>query len=135
MPSPNDITSQSNKNPLVMVMMRRPVMVTVTTATAAVPTRVPLAAAGFAIAGLRSHAPEAVAAPSALLTLFAAIFRPPASAAFRELPGVLFPLAALPVGALPDAASALVFPAEVAHYDASPVLHVSLLRRGVARVA
>ena len=74
-------------------------------------------------------APEAVATPGTLLALFAAVFGPPAPPTFCELAGKFFPLAALPVCALSDAASAVILPAQIPHHYPGPVLHVSLLRR------
>ena len=62
--------------------------------------------------------------PSALLAFLAAVLRPSAPSALGELPRELFPFPALVVGAVSDSASAVVFPAEVTHYYASPVLHV-----------
>lgn len=66
----------------------------------------------------------AVEDPRALLALFAAVLCPPAATALGELARVLFPLAALVVSALTDAASGVVFPAQVAHDNTGPVLHV-----------
>lgn len=59
----------------------------------------------------RSNAPVAVENPGALLAFFAAVLGPPAPTALGELAGVFFPLAALVVRALSDAASRVVFPA------------------------
>lgn len=79
------------------------------------------AAAFSAVAVVCCYTPEAVAAPSAFLALFGAVLRATAAAALCELPCVLFPFAALPVGTLPDATARVVFPAEVAHDHACPV--------------
>ena len=86
-----------------------------------------LAASRLAVAGLGSDAPEAVAPPCAFLALLRAVLCPPAASALGKLSSVLLPLAALPIGALSDATARLVFPAEVAHDHASPILHVVLL--------
>jgi hypothetical protein len=83
--------------------------------------------ARFTTAFFGSHAPEAMAAPCPFLALFAAVFRPPASSTFGELASKLLPLSALPICALSDASSILVFAAQVSHHDASPVLHITLL--------
>lgn len=72
----------------------------------------------------RSDAPVAVERPRTLLAFLAAVLGASASAAFGELASVFFPLAALVVGTLADAASRVVLPAQVPHDDASPVLHV-----------
>lgn len=74
-----------------------------------------------AVAVVCCHAPKAVAAPGAFLALFGAVFCAAAASAFRELPGVFFPFAALPVSTLSDATARVVFPAKVAHDYACPV--------------
>ena len=79
------------------------------------------AAAFSAVAVVCCYAPEAVAAPSTFLALFGAVLCTAAAATFCELPCELFPFAALPVCALSDATTRVVFPAEVAHDYASPV--------------
>jgi hypothetical protein len=82
------------------------------------------------------YAPEAMGTPCAFLAFFAAVLRPPASSALSELASILFPFAALPICALPNATSALVFAAQISHHDASPVLHITLLLRSrVVRMA
>ena len=63
--------------------------------------------------------------PCALLALFAAVLGSAAPAALSKLPRKLFPFAALIVGTLSDPTPSIIFPAKIAHYDASPVLHVS----------
>lgn len=70
------------------------------------------------------YAPVAVEDPRALLAFFAAVLCPPTATALGELACVLFPLAALVVSALTDATSGVVFPAQIAHYNTGPVLHV-----------
>lgn len=88
------------------------------------------AGAGFTVSAiLCGDAPVSVASPGSLLALFAAVLSPSTAATFRELTSVFFPLAALPEGTLSDPTTAVVFPAQVAHNDASPVLHVALLGR------
>lgn len=67
------------------------------------------------------YAPEAMAAPGAFLALFGAVLCAAASAAFRELPWNLFPLAALPVCTLSDTTTGVIFPAEITHHYTSPV--------------
>jgi len=62
--------------------------------------------------------------PSTLLAIFAAIFRPPASPALCELPGVFFPLATLEVSALAYATFRIILPAKIPHDDSGPVLHI-----------
>jgi hypothetical protein len=90
----------------------------------------------LAAAFFGGHAPEAMAAPCALLAFLAAVFRPSASPTFGELASKLFPFPALPICALSNAASILVFAAQVSHHDASPVLHIALLLGvGVVRMA
>ena len=79
----------------------------------------------MAVACLGSrYTPVAMEYPRALLALFAAVLCPATAAALGKLACVLFPAAALVVSALSDAASGVVFPAEVAHNNACPVLHV-----------
>ena len=90
---------------MVMVMARAVMMPMATMS------MMPLATTSLAASFFRRNAPEAVAAPRALLTLFAAVFRPSAAPALGELANVFFPFAALPVCALSNAASTLVFPA------------------------
>lgn len=104
----------------VAVVMR--VAVTVMMVMAAVMSVTAAFAAAFsAVAVVCCYAPEAVAAPGAFLTLLGAVLCAATAAAFCELPCVLFPFAALPVGALSDATARVVFPAEVAHDYACPV--------------
>jgi len=62
--------------------------------------------------------------PCTLLTLLATVLRLPAAPALCKLSCIGLPLAALVVGTLPDVASSLIFPAEIPHHNASPVLHV-----------
>ena len=107
-----------------MMVMMRAMMMAMTAVSV-----MPLAATRFTIARFCGHAPEAMTAPSAFLALLAAVFCPPATSTLRKLPSILFPFAALPIGTLSDAASALVFPAKIAHHNPGPVLHISLLRR------
>jgi len=76
------------------------------------------------VSRLSSHTPMPVIHPSALLAIFAAIFRPPASPALCELPGVFLPLATLKVRTLAYATFWIILPAEVPHNDAGPVLHI-----------
>jgi hypothetical protein len=71
-----------------------------------------------------SNTPVAVVNPGAFLALFAAVFGPSAAAAFGKLACKLFPAAALVVGALPDASTGVILPAEVTHNNTRPVLHV-----------
>ena len=59
-----------------------------------------------------------------LLTLLAAVLGTAATSALGKLPRVLLPLSTLVVGALSDATPRVVFPAQVAHHHARPVLHV-----------
>jgi len=68
--------------------------------------------------------PMPVIYPSTLLALFAAIFGPTTAPAFRELSRELLPLPTLPVSTLANASFRVVFPTQVSHYDACPVLHV-----------
>ena len=75
------------------------------------------------------HAPEAVATPGAFLAFLGAVLGATAATTFGELTGEFFPFAALPVGALADAAARVVFAAEVAHNDAGPVGHIVVLGR------
>lgn len=69
-------------------------------------------------------APITVKGPGTLLAILAAVLGPPAPTALGKLAGELLPLPALVVGALPDAATRIVFPTEVPHDDTGPVLHV-----------
>ena len=89
--------------------------------TAMVPVTTAFAAAFSTVAVVCCYTPETVAAPSTFLALFGAIFRTTAATAFCELPGELFPLAALPVSTLADATARVVFPAKVAHDYSRPV--------------
>lgn len=110
----------------VAVVMRVAVTVMVMM-TAVVSVAAAFAAAFSAVAIVCCYTPEAVAAPGTFLALFGAVLCATAAAALCELPCVLFPLAALPVGALSDAAARVVFPTEVAHDYACPVRHVIVL--------
>ena len=62
--------------------------------------------------------------PSTFLAFFTAVLCPSAAAALGKLTGVFFPSAALVVCTLPDTAPRVVFPTQVAHNNACPVLHV-----------
>ena len=104
---------------------RRGVMVVMMPMGMVVPPVMSFAALAFLLIG--RYAPVPMVAPGALLALLAAVLSPATPSALGELAGVLFPFAALPVGALADAAAAVVFAAKVAHHDAGPVLHVALL--------
>jgi hypothetical protein len=68
-----------------------------------------------------------MAAPSVVQTFFAPVFGASAASAPSKLPFVLFPFPAFPVGALSNAASGYVLSAHVTHYDASPILLITLL--------
>lgn len=69
------------------------------------------------------YAPESVAAPRSLLAFFAAVFSSSAPSALGKLSCVFLPLATLPVCALADPTSALVFATQVTHNHSRPVLH------------
>lgn len=62
--------------------------------------------------------------PCVFLAVLAAILCPPAAPALGELASEFFPLTALEVRALPDATSGIVFPTEIPHDNAGPVLHI-----------
>jgi len=62
--------------------------------------------------------------PRTLLTLLAAIFRTTATATFGELSRVFLPFATFVIGTLSDASLGVVFPAQIPHDNACPVLHV-----------
>lgn len=113
------LCSSSLGSSAVAVVMR--VAVTVMMMTAVVSLTAAFATAFSAVAVVCCYAPEAVATPCAFLALFGAVFCAAAAAAFRELPCVLFPFAALPVSTLSDATARVVFPAEVTHDYACPV--------------
>lgn len=108
----------------VAVVMRVAVRVAVTVMmgmTAVGSVTAAFAAAFSAVAVVCCYTPEAVAAPSAFLALFGAVFCAAAAAAFCELPCVFFPFATLPVGTLSDATARVILPAEVTHDHACPV--------------
>jgi hypothetical protein len=110
-------------------MVMAPMMMVVTPPAATVPftRRIPTATSSLGMLFSR-HTPKAMASPRALLTFFGAVLCPSTSSTFRELALVLLPLPALPVCALTDAATRVVFSAKVSHYHTRPVLHVVLLR-------
>ena len=70
------------------------------------------------------NAPMTVIRPGALLTLLAAVLCSAAPAALSKLPREFFPFTTLVVSTLPDAAAGVVLPAEIAHYNSGPVLHI-----------
>lgn len=115
---------------MMMMVVVRMVMMVARSVSVAVSVMASLAAPGLAIASFGCDAPEAVAPPGPFLTLLAAVFGSPAATAFGELAGILLPLPAFPICALADATARLVLAAQVAHDNAGPVLHVTLLWRG-----
>jgi hypothetical protein len=74
--------------------------------------------------GKDQHFDAPVVDPCTLLALFAAIFGATATAAFGKLSRELLPLATFIIGALSDASLRVIFPAQIPHDDARPVLHI-----------
>lgn len=65
-----------------------------------------------------------VEGPCTLLTIFTAVFCPSTTPTLSELPRVFLPFPTLVVCALTDAASRVVFAAQIPHNDTCPILHV-----------
>lgn len=69
-------------------------------------------------------APVTMVDPRTLLTLLAAVLGATAASALGKLALVFLPLATLIVGALANASSRVILPAEIPHHHTRPVLHV-----------
>jgi len=62
--------------------------------------------------------------PGTLLAFLAAVFRASTSATLGKLANTCFPLAALIIGTLSNAAACVILSAQVPHHNTSPILHI-----------
>ena len=70
------------------------------------------------------HTPMAMIYPCTLLTILAAVLRPPTASTLCKLSCEFFPLSTLIVCTLSDPTSGVIFAAQIPHDHAGPVLHV-----------